>query len=73
MLESTTLMLFAFASSAIDARLFWISSLVIGPVLPAISFVPARMTTTRGFSAMTSGLNLMSICGVVCALMPRST
>src|SRR5688572_16494821 len=63
MLASTTLTLLAFASSAIDIRLFWISSLLIGPVLPAMSFVPARMTTARGFRAITSGLNLRSICG----------
>ena len=71
MLESTTLILLALASSAIEIMLFWISSLVIGPVLPAMSLVPARMTTALGFSSMTSGRNRISICGVVWPLMPR--
>ncbi len=48
MLEKITRMPLAFASSAIDARLPWICSSVIGPVLPAMSFVPARMTTAFG-------------------------
>ncbi len=71
MLESTTLILLALASSAIDIRLFWISSLVIGPVLPAMSLVPARMTTAFGCRSMTSGRNRINICGVVWPLMPR--
>ena len=45
---------------------------VMGPVLPAMSLVPARITTTFGWSAMTSGRKRMSICGVVWPLMPRS-
>ena len=47
------------------------SSSVIGPVLPAMSFVPARMTTAFGFRLRTSGRKRMSICGVVWPLMPR--
>jgi len=72
MLDRTTLMPCARANSAIDARLPSISSSVIGPVLPAMSLVPARITTTRGARAITSGLNRSSICGVVWPLMPRS-
>ena len=49
------------------------SSSVIGPVLPAMSFVPARITTAFGFRSMTSGRKRMSICGVVWPLMPRPT
>ena len=71
MLESTTLILLAWASSAIDMMLLWISSLVIGPVLPAMSLVPARMTTALGFRSITSGRNRINICGVVWPLMPR--
>ena len=48
MLDSTTLMPLAEASSAIEARLPSICSSVIGPVLPAMSLVPARITTTFG-------------------------
>ena len=40
-----TLILFACASWLIDARFPWMSSSVIGPVLPAMSLVPARITT----------------------------
>ena len=54
-------------------RLPWISSLVIGPVLPAMSLVPARMTTAFGFRSITSGRNRISICGVVWPLIPRPT
>jgi hypothetical protein len=43
----------------------------LGPVLPAMSLVPARMTTTSGSSARTSARNRTSICGVVCPPMPR--
>ena len=64
---------FAFASSHIDARLSSIISSVLGPVFPAISFIPARITTTEGLRLMTSGLNLISIWGVVWPLMPRFT
>ena len=73
MLASTTLMLLACASSLIDARFAWMSSSLIGPVLPAMSFVPARITTAFGFRSMTSRRNRTSICGVVWPLMPRST
>ena len=44
-----------------------------GPVLPAMSLVPARITTTAGLSATTSCRKRISICGVVCPLMPRPT
>src|SRR5262245_49311530 len=71
MLEKMNFTLLTAASSAIDIRLFWMSSFVIGPVLPAMSLVPARMMTAFGLRASTSGLNRISICGVVWALMPR--
>src|SRR5258708_6639008 len=45
---------------------------VHGPVFPARSFVPARIITTTGRSAITSARNRTSICGVVCPLIPRS-
>ena len=45
----------ALAISAIAARLFWITSLGTGPMLPPISLVPARITTAFGLSAITSG------------------
>ena len=61
------------ASSAIEARLPSICSGVSGPVLPAMSLVPARITTTFGFSSITSCRNRTSICGVVCPLIPRFT
>jgi hypothetical protein len=38
-----------------------------------MSFVPARITTTLGLRSTTSGRKRMSICGVVCPLMPRPT
>ena len=68
---STTRMPCAVASSAIDFRLSWIASGVVGPVLPAMSFVPASITTTFGLSSITSRRKRISICGVVCPLMPR--
>src|SRR5208283_3841567 len=43
----------------------------VGPVLPAMSLVPARMTTTLGSRAITSARKRSSIWGVVCPLMPR--
>src|SRR5262245_17180175 len=54
-----------------DERLSWIMDSVEGPVLPAMSLVPARMTTTLGLRANTSGLNRISIWGVVWPLIPR--
>ena len=63
--DSTTRIPFAFASSAIDAMLSSIISTVDGPVFPAMSFVPARMTTAAGLSAITSCRKRTSICGVV--------
>ena len=48
-----------------------ICSSVSGPVLPAMSLVPARITTTLGWSAITSCRKRTSICGVVWPLMPR--
>ncbi len=45
---------------------------LVGPVLPAMSLVPARMWTTRGRSAITSGRNRSSIWGLVWPLIPRS-
>ena len=54
-------------------KLSSIISKVMGPVLPAMSLVPARITTTFGLSAITSGRKRISICGVVWPLMPRST
>jgi hypothetical protein len=64
---------FACAISVIDAMLSSIISRVDGPVLPAMSFVPPRITTTAGLSATTSWRKRSSICGVVCPLMPRPT
>ena len=43
--QSTTLIRFADAISAIAARLFSVSSSVMGPVLPAMSLTPPRITT----------------------------
>ena len=63
----------AFAISHIAMMLFFESCAVIGPVLCAMSLVPAMMCTTRGFNAMTSACMRTSSCGVVCALMPRPT
>ena len=45
---------------------------VIGPVLPAMSFVPAMMCTTRGLSATTSLIIRSTICELVWPPMPRS-
>src|SRR3982751_6555020 len=59
------------AMSAMDAILSSIISSVDGPVLPAMSLVPASITTTLGFNATTSGRKRTSICGVVCPLIPR--
>ena len=56
-----------------DAMLSSIISSVDGPVLPATSFVPAKITTTFGFSPMTSCRKRTSICGVVWPLIPRPT
>ena len=42
-----------------------LESIVEGPVFPAISFVPPLITTAKGDKSTTSGLNLISICGVV--------
>jgi hypothetical protein len=59
-----------FARSAIEAMAALICSSVIGPVLPAMSLVPASSTTTRGLKASTSGRSRTSICGVVWPPMP---
>ncbi len=64
---------FAVASSTMEIRLSSIMAWVDGPVLPAMSFVPARITTTAGSSAMTSWRKRTSSCGVVWPLMPRPT
>ena len=69
----TTAIRCARASSAIEARLSRVCSGVIGPVFPAMSLVPARITTAAGCSAITSARKRSSICGVVWALMPRLT
>ena len=49
--DSTMCMRLACASYDLEARLPAISSVVIGPVFPAISLVPARMRTTFGRKA----------------------
>ena len=59
--EMTTLILFIIASSAIENMLSVIIFTVAGPVLPAISFVPARIMITSGLRSIASGLNLTSI------------
>ncbi len=61
------------ASSAIEARLSWICSTLTGPALPAMSFVPARITTAFGWSSITSARKRRSICAVVWPPMPRFT
>ena len=61
------------ASSAIAIRFCWIIVKVCGPLLAAMSLVPAKMRTAAGFSAMTSGYMRTSICAVVCPPMPRFT
>ena len=66
-------MLFALAISIIEKILSVIISVVEKPLFPAISFIPARIITTVGFNAMTSALKRISICGVVCPLIPRLT
>ena len=68
--EMMTLMLFTIASSDIEIILSVIVFTLDGPVFSAISLIPARITTTSGFKSITSDLNLTSICGVVCPLMP---
>ena len=45
--------------------------LVIGPVFPATSLVPASICTSLGFNAITSDAIRKTICGVVCPLIPR--
>ena len=69
----TTRIPLALARSAIAIKLSSMEVGVVGPVLPAISFVPARITTTFGCSAITSGQKRTNICGVVWPLMPRFT
>src|SRR6185295_17571980 len=59
------------AISHMAMMLFLLSCAVIGPVLCAMSLVPAMMCTTRGLSWITSWYMRTSNCGVVCALMPR--
>ena len=49
-----------------------IRSSSIGPLLRAMSFVPARITTARGRSATTSHWNRANICAVTCPLIPRA-
>ena len=60
------------ASSAIERILSAIRSSSIGPLLRAMSFVPARITTARGRSATTSHWNRANICAVTCPLIPRA-
>ena len=69
--EIITRILFIRASSAMDLILAAIILIVTGPVLPAISFVPAKITTAFGCRSITSALNLTSICAVVWPLIPR--
>ena len=59
-------------SSAIERILSAIRSSSIGPLLRAMSFVPARITTARGRSATTSHWNRANICAVTCPLIPRA-
>src|SRR6266571_3777552 len=47
------------------------SSFEIGPVLPAMSLVPASITTAFGSRLITSCRNRTSICEVVCPPIPR--
>ena len=58
------------ASSTIDAKFPSMSSSEIGPVLPAMSLVPARITTTFGASATTSQM-LVRFRNDVIALRPK--
>src|ERR1035437_5833324 len=55
------------------ARLASVCSRVMGPAFPPISLVPARITTTLGWSAITSCWKRISMCGVACPLTPRLT
>src|SRR6478736_1712764 len=73
MLPMTTRMPFASAISAMDSMLFWKSRGRTGPLLPATSFVPARIWTTAGRNATTSARKRNSICAEVCAPIPRFT
>src|SRR3977135_49764 len=50
------------ASAAIDASSLSVSCSAIGPVFPARSLVPARITTTFGCSAIKSARNRSNIC-----------
>ena len=60
-----TSILFDNAISLIEKIFSAIFSIFIGPVFPAISFIPASITTAVGLRFTTSGLNLINICGVV--------
>ena len=60
------------AMSLMARMLFCVISGVIGPVFPAMSFVPAMMCTTLGFSATTSVIMRSTICELVWPPMPRS-
>jgi hypothetical protein len=55
------------------AMFCWTVSRLTGPALPAMSFVPARITTASGRRARTSGRKRSSICEVVWPPMPRLT
>ena len=68
--EIITLISLALASSAMDFILSNIIFGVEGPVFPAISLVPAKITTTLGFRSITSCLKRNNIWGVVCPLIP---
>ena len=57
----TTRIPFAVASSVIDVMLSPTVPSVPGPSTPVKSLVPPRMTTARGFKAITSCLNRTSI------------
>ncbi len=70
---STTRTRWRVASSAMVARFPSMVSRLTGPVFPAMSFVPARMTTTSGARSITSGRKRRSICDVVWPPMPRLT
>ena len=48
-----------------------IFSKVDGSIFPAISFVPAKITTTDGLRLIISVLNRTNICEVVGPAMPR--
>ena len=66
-------MLCACANSVIACKFSVIISNVDGPVLPAMSLVPASTIIAAGFKSITSGNSLTNICGVVWPLMPRFT